>query len=57
MHSNKFACEIPFVVSLGIHIFERCFLLFFFFFLFVQTNKLQNVKYTLPKKQDKNATE
>lgn len=46
MYSNKFTCEVPFVVSSSIHILER-------FFLFVQTSELQNVKCTLPKKKDK----
>lgn len=42
MHSNKFACEIPFVVSLDIHIFERW--VFFFFYLYkLVSSKMWNV--------------
>lgn len=50
MHSNKFACEVPFVVSLSIYICEKK------KFLCVQASQLQNVKCILPKKDQKNAT-
>lgn len=47
MHSNKFACEVPFVVSSTLTHLKK------FFLLFVQTSELQNMKHTLPKKEDK----